>query len=545
MWHGRASLIAQLWLTTVAIDEVENELVARAASHLYVLIEALEMTEAWPEGYSYWINSRAHTISLALASYLQLTSTDKWHTRINRVLNRVGLWHIYATRPDKTIEPLGDEGPRIDLKDDSRRIIDIIAQITGQSIFYDYADLIAQKHGRESYYRGYRWGHTFYSDWFNESNQRDKIESLPFSELFGYPYYGLAYLRQGWGEDSTFLSYRSGGSFTHHGHYDSGHVTLFKGAPLLLNSSLYHGFTSENRLDYSIRTIAKNSIVVEAKDSPELDGGQRVTLPTGSAIFSISHWLENRNKGMKLSGGEIKSYQFEDYYSYINSDLTKSYHSQWLSSSSTNRQANSIERELFYDNHNDILVIRDLIDTAQTEQQAKLIYHTQHKPDVNQQTVYEGTLNNGIIQTTDNELKIHNGNGRLITKVFGDYSGIKLVGGNDYAFYVDGRNRADGVPNKVIESAAKWRFEIDVAKGVGVKEIYTVHLPSLKTFSERSVEIMANERHQKWLKIDDMALLFGGLKLSGKEISEHKLMRIISCNSTRTEMPCKMTLPER
>lgn len=543
MWHGRASLIAEMWLCVLALDQATTNELSNTAPHFYALVRAMELTEAWPEGYNYWINSRAYQITLALSGYLQGTQPDKWHSRVQAIMNKVGLWHIYATRPDNRVEPLGDEGPRLDLKDETRRVIDIIAQATNNPVFHQFSLQLEGIHGRESYYRGYRWGFSLFNQWHLATyDNHQLIAKLPKAEVFGLPYFGQAYIRQHWQPDASFMSYRSGSSFTHHGHYDSGHITLFKGTPLLVNSSQYQGFQKANRLDYSIRTVAKNSIVLSGENLTEIDGGQRVVLPTGSAILSPKHWLNNRNKGQYLIGGEIKKFFDAATYTYINSDLTKAYHSAWLPASNHADLVKNIEREVLYLREHDVLIIRDQIQTGNNEQQAKLLYHTVNKPVVNKQRVVTGELNNGIIFTDDTELLIENGKGRLVTEVFGDVEGIQLVGGKDFQFYLTSvaENKDEGLSINTMASAAKWRFEILLPKSTELQQVFTVHRPSLQQFSEQRTIMHTFDENRRWLQIENTAVFFGEIKASLIESLDKSITSIYQCDiaTQATEQGC-------
>ncbi|MDC8445289.1 MAG: hypothetical protein LV471_05085, partial [Nitrosomonas sp.] len=168
LWHGRASLAAMAWLAAATLNTHDNRhlqsLVSRAQGHFLDLIRALEITEAWPEGYNYWIQNRGMIISLAASAYINGLANAKHQDRIRTLLRRTGLWHIYATRPDNRIENLGDEGSRVDLKDETRRVIDLIAQMTRDPVFSGYSRYLQQLHGAESYYAGYRWGIRLFND---------------------------------------------------------------------------------------------------------------------------------------------------------------------------------------------------------------------------------------------------------------------------------------------------------------------------------------------------------------------------------------------
>ena len=95
--------------------------------------------------------------------------------------------------------------------------------------------------------------------------------------------------------------------------FSAGHFTIFKGAPLAINSATYSGnIFTPNRLDYAIRSIAANTLLVLRpgervqpnrffKDNVAA-GGQRVVLPTGSDIRSVADWMHNLDHGLHLQG---------------------------------------------------------------------------------------------------------------------------------------------------------------------------------------------------------------------------------------------------
>jgi hypothetical protein len=498
LWHGRTTLAAQMWLIVLALDEIEQSTMERTTPHFYSMVEALSMTQAWPEGYNYWINSRAFHVVLALSGYINGTKNDHWHDKIHYLLNKVGRWHIQASRPDWQIEPLGDEGPRLDLKDESRRVIDIIAQTTQNPIFLEYSKKLALLHGSASYYASYRWGWSLFYPMKLESNA---IAKLPLMEIFGKEFFGQSYIRENWQDNATFISYRAGSSFTHHGHYDNGHVSLFKEAPLLMNSSVPGGYFSENRLNYGIRTVAKNSLLIQRenekvkiglnKDNYVSDGGQRVTMPLGSSITTVKDWFEQKVKGPVLAGGSILLSDHSLMYSYIKSDLTKSYNSDWYDDNNDGGKLELVERELLYLREQDVLLIKDTVNTKNNNQ-VKVIFHTMNKPIVQDESVLKGESNNGILSTQSKQLKVKNANGFLTTEVIADINDIRLIGGNDYKFYVendgddtklDGENYNQGLTERQIENAPGWRIEIN-GKKKPHQEFITIHRPSIGDYRQ-------------------------------------------------------------
>ncbi|MBW2570554.1 MAG: hypothetical protein JRE47_14625 [Deltaproteobacteria bacterium] len=241
LWHGRTQLAASAWITALGLDisrKTSLELLTRAQAHFLDAVRALEITEGWPEGYNYWINNRAFPIVLACLSHINAVKAPEINDRIKRLLERVGYWHIYGSRPKGKFEPFGDSGPRVDLKDETRRVIDLISLATGNPSFSAYSAYLKTIHRQKSYYQAYRWGlPLFQFKIFNDIFQTRLPDNLsifngilPKSMVFGPDSWGQVYIHSDWGPDATFISYRAGNIFAHHGHYDSGHFTLFKDA---------------------------------------------------------------------------------------------------------------------------------------------------------------------------------------------------------------------------------------------------------------------------------------------------------------------------
>lgn len=502
LWHGRAEVTAYLWLCYIALIEPPIEMKASVESHFAELIKALEYTPAWPEGYSYWINTRALPITLALSSYVNGTGESLLKNRVIAVLNEIGYWHIYATRPDVSIEPVGDEGARIDLKDETRRVIDIIAQTTNNKDFSKFSQLLENKHGVESYYRSYRWGYYLFHNpeldsELNTTSMNSFQYFLPESRTFGEAHYGLSFIRENWLDNGTFMNFKAGDVFTHHAHYDAGHFTLFKGKPLIVNSSVYGEYFKENRLNYSIRTISKNSIIIQKNNETVkpnrffkdnvAGGGQRVTLPTGSDIQSISQWFEKRVSTPTLIGGSIIESSLKAPYSFIRADLTKAYNSTWYDENSDGGKVSKVERSFLYLREEDTLLIRDVINTTEPSFTVKSLFHMINQPIVKNLELLVGDESNGILRSESNRFIVENGESKLVGTVLSD-SQLQIIGGEDFKFYVEtdgddtelnGKNYKEGISDKLYQKAASWRLEVISNGKNNAHEIITVLQPSI------------------------------------------------------------------
>ncbi len=547
MWHGRTTLTSQMWLTLLAMDDAAAQsMMEYAIPHFYSMVDALSMTQAWPEGYNYWINSRAFYVVLALSGYLNGTEKDRWHEKVYNLVEKIGHWHIQATRPDWQIEPLGDEGPRVDLKDESRRVIDIIAQVTKKDIFVQYSKALKQLHGIQSYYVDYRWGWSLFYP-VKLANKKSQTKHLPLTEFFGKDYFGQSYIRENWLDTATFMSFRAGNSFSHHGHYDNGHITLFKGAPLLVNSSIPGEYFGDNRLNYGIRTIAKNSVLIQRANekvnigfnyrNDVADGGQRITQPLGSAVTSVNDWFKKRTRSPVLAGGKILLTESNAEYSYIKADLTKAYNSTWYDDNNEQGKVELVEREILYIRTDDILLINDKV-LNKAKNQVKVIFHTVNKPMVEDEVILKGSMDNGILTSNSKLIKIQNKQGYLISEIFADINDIRLIGGKDYQFYVEtdgddtvlnGENFHQGLTPEQGDKGAKWRIEIN-AKAKESQELVTIHRPNLNSYRGERTQMMILPNDVKAFVVSaDMAVIFTDKPLNKEQLNTIKGKKTLLC----------------
>ena len=488
LWHGRSTHAAIAWLCAVVlpnrIDGVKA-LQRRAQGHFLTAIDGLGFTTIWPGGYNYWIQARAFQFALASSAYLNGLREAGNAEKIKQVMSQIGYWTIYATRPDNRIEGFGDEGSRVDLKDETRRVIDLIVQMTRDPVLAGYSEYLAKLHGLESYYRGYRWGFLLFNDptvWSVGDGTMESLgKYLPVARLFGAKTTNYAYFRSGWGKEDTFISFKAGHTFSHHGHYDAGHFTIFKDAPLVVNSSTYGGFFTPNRLNYSIRTIAKNSLIIQRPNEivrPNrffnknvADGGQRLTMPTGSAVLSVGDWFNSYQQGQHYEGAELNNFSSKgSEYAYISVNLAPAYNNTQYDDNGEGGKVSEAVRQLLYLPKEDILVVFDQVTSTHKEFLKKWLLHTVNQPRVEGLTVLKGTLDNGISESRSNSVHIQNGKGRLrLDILYPDKPIVRLLGGKDYQYYVEvdgddtvlnGINFNQGSSHQPWFDNAKWRIEI-------------------------------------------------------------------------------------
>lgn len=507
LWHGRASLAASAWIIAVALGTRQADdarLAARAQGHFLDAMRALALTEAWPEGYSYWINNRAFVLTLAAAAYLNGLEGARRSADILALLDRAGLWPIHAQRPDHRIEGLGDEGPRVDLKDETQRVVDLMATLTGNPVFVDFSRRIEALHGTGGYYTDYRWGRTLLRKPELFAGPGEPREKLPTAAWFGRGALDLVYIRSGWGADDTFISHRAGKTLTHHAHYDAGHFTLFKGAPLAVTSGVYSGVLSGHRNDYAIRTVAKNALLVmrpgEIVRPNRLfrrnvaDGGQRLVMPTGSAVPSVAAWLDDARPGGPFEGARITAFEHRPgQYTYVASDLTAAYETPGHDTGGAGGKVARVTRELFYLEGEDRLIVHDDVLATQPGYVKKWLLHSVARPALDGARVLRGHADDGILESPADTVRVSNGPGRLVVQRLLPRDGLtRLVGGEQHRFYVeddgddsdlDGFNAVDGI--KALRpwfDVGLWRLEFQPSAPASRDHFLVVLSPSLNAY---------------------------------------------------------------
>lgn len=391
LWHTRFSLASEVMIMALVHGDISMQ--KKAMTHFIDAIEALAITEGWPEGYSYWINSRALPFMLAAYSILQTNIPTDLKDKITTVVRRNGLWHIYMTRPDHQIDPFADSGPRVDLKEETAKIIDIITYITREPIFATYGEYLRKVTKPSAYHGSHRWLLPFFAshDVSVLPGTHTNLDAfnglLPQYEVFGKGAFNQVVYRSGWGSDDVFLSIRASDIFTHHQHYDAGHFTLFRSKPIFADAATYDQVTSNNRLYYSIRTSAKNSILIHRPGrvvKPNHffqhnvnDGGQRIIFPNWSAIRSVSHWRDNLRSGLLLEASELlhAEYDAENKVFSVKLDLTRAYRNV-RAFHKEDADVKSVVREFRYYEEEFRLLVNDEVVPANPDLTVTAIFHS-------------------------------------------------------------------------------------------------------------------------------------------------------------------------
>lgn len=524
LWHNRASLAATAIIMAIAIGDADDEaraLLARALPYFLDTMQAIALTEAWPEGYNYWIQNRAMIFAHATRAFVTGFAQHPDAKYVQLAFCRHAWWPVYATRPDHRVEGLGDEGSRVDLAEETRPFIDAAASLCQQPLLAGYSDYLRARYPERSYYEDYRWGLPLFND--------PALAPLPMSApslaflegrqarhvWFGPGGMNQFYFRTSWGQDAIFLSARAGASFSHHGHYDAGHFSLFYDKPLLVNGSSYGKYFDDNRLHYAIRTIAKNSVLIlrpgeQVRPNHKFkqnvsDGGQRITMPTGSAITSVADWRAQIGAGQHLEGGVILNHDAEDdHFFFSRMDLTGAYNNRQYDDNGSRGKVERVERTLVFLQPDQRLLVLDDVHSTDGNYVIKSLFHSIHKPAADNTRILRGNADDGILETSNDSIGISNGDGRALLQRLLPKAGVfRLVGGPQHRFYVeadgdersfDGQNYASGTSDEKWFEPAYWRSELQAQQPA----LHQQHLASIAvsrgSYRGDRAELLAHEQ---------------------------------------------------
>jgi len=213
-------------------------------------------------------------------------------------------------------------------------------------------------------------------------------------------------------------------------------------------------------------------------------------LPTGSAITSVSHWLENYQHGLHLEGAELLAHKIkQDQYYYFSADLTPAYNNTVYDENGEGGKVRKVVRDFLYLPDEDHLVIYDRVNSTDASYTKKWLLHTVTRPQVSDQTVLKGTSENGISESRSPVVNIKNKNGHLtVTKILPEESVFRIVGGPDFQYYVetdgdetelDGKNYNQGSADKPWFDIGMWRLELQPAVPAKLDEFLVVLSPSV------------------------------------------------------------------
>jgi len=144
---------------------------------------------------------------------------------------------------------------------------------------------------------------------------------------------GYVYARSSWDEDATYFFFKCGDRFTAHQHLDVGHFLIYKHAELLGDGGHYDAFGSTHDVNYHLRSIAHNTILIHDPNErwPGIragsvtgnDGGQSHAWPHhNGAVADPEQWHKQRHL---YDIADIVAFEDRGRYLYVAGDCTRAY----------------------------------------------------------------------------------------------------------------------------------------------------------------------------------------------------------------------------
>jgi Heparinase II/III-like protein len=168
--------------------------------------------------------------------------------------------------------------------------------------------------------------------WRDRTVQKGDLKNFKLSHFSPGP--GYVYARSSWEDDATYFFFKSSDRFTAHQHLDNGHFLIYKHEELAADGGEYDLWNSSHEVNYLVRTIAHNTILV--KDPEETwqqirvgalvdgnDGGQHYSWPHHNGrVEDAAAWQAGREM---YELADMKAFEDKGEYLYLASDCSKSY----------------------------------------------------------------------------------------------------------------------------------------------------------------------------------------------------------------------------
>ena len=220
--------------------------------------------------------------------------------------------------------PIGDGGGRVyggdrDKSLSARRIlVNFYRDDPANQVVNFFNETTPASGGSANAYKDFLWRDT--------TMARGDLKDFKLSHFSPGP--GYVYARSSWDEDATYFFFKCGDRFTAHQHLDVGNFLIYKYEELAGDGGHYDSFGPDHDVNYHLRTIAHNTILVyDPKETwPDIrasvrqfggeivnEGGQRHNWPhhngavqdpqawyAGKPLYDIADMLAYRDSGACL-----------------------------------------------------------------------------------------------------------------------------------------------------------------------------------------------------------------------------------------------------
>ncbi|MBN2288679.1 MAG: heparinase II/III family protein, partial [Candidatus Glassbacteria bacterium] len=274
---------------------------------------------------------------------------------------REALFLICGEQPDGQMVRFGDNFFR-GTERFSFRVVSERAFAYGEPAGAGYINYLLETHARMTENRpGMEMGSEYQVFlYWDADNPGVPRSTLPKRTLFSPRGTGMAFWRTGWGEDDTFIFFKCGDYFDNHGHFDAGHVEVFRRAPLLIEAGSYAGGTdSEHYKKFFHNSVAHNTIQIADPALPEDAGSQRYYNNQG--MGTIEAYRADKAREM----GNVIQYRDDDCWVYLAADFTDAY---------PPGRARRVVREMAWIGERYLIVV-DNVSLADSRFQPRVLWH--------------------------------------------------------------------------------------------------------------------------------------------------------------------------
>ncbi|MEW6237157.1 MAG: hypothetical protein AB1656_17380 [Candidatus Omnitrophota bacterium] len=306
------------------------------------------------------------------------------------------------------------------------------------------------------------------------------------------PGIGKIYARSDWTDDATWLRFECGDYWAGHQHFETGNIEIFRYEPLAAESGEYHDYLSNHSVNWLIRTIAHNCLLVFQPGEQWTnmrDGGRNAYANDGGqakkwdwTVDTLEMWKQRREQ---FERGEIVAYENHSEFLYVAGDCAKAY--------SPSKMEQWMRRIVFIRPHT--IVLFDRVKSVQPDFKKTWLLHCKNEPAIDNRTI-----------------TIKNGKGRMIVRsLWPENAAIEKIEGNVY-----GGQTFDPPTTVLTPLANKWRIEI--SPKTANKEDYFLH--AFFTDEPQPVH-MIQEEGRFGARVGEAEILFnaeggGTLTLAGK-----------------------------
>ncbi len=274
------------------------------------------------------------------------------------------------------------------------------------------------------------------TDFLYLEGQSDALDISTFPTAHLAEGIGKVYARSDWSDDASWLRFECGDYFVGHQHFEVGNFEIFRYEPLATESGEYIDYLSNHSVNWLLRTIAHNCILVyEPGETWTMlrDGGRNAYANDGGqakkfewTVGSLPDWDAKREE---FERGDIIAYENRDEYMFVAGDCTAAYSQSKLES--------WVRQIVFLRPHT--FVILDRVVSTKPEYAKTWLLHCRNEPEISGDTVI-----------------IADGKGRLICRtLLPEKAAIKSIYGYTY-----GGETFDEAESAQTAAAAKWRVEV-------------------------------------------------------------------------------------